>query len=158
MKTKELKALKISAGQGRFNESFLFQGKHPNDIKLSKQDTDNQLAIFEYIGYDQTGPVLHLHFDQDEIFYVIEGQYRFVVGDETMTASPGDTIFLPKTIPHTWLQLSDQGKLLYMVQPAGKAEEFFRTMNNLDHAPTEEEVEKIHLDHGMKVVGPPLVF
>ncbi|MBD1366759.1 cupin domain-containing protein [Mucilaginibacter sp. ZT4R22] len=150
------KPFKIAAGKGRFNESFLYKGKNPNDIKISGKDTDSQIAMFEYIGYEKTGPSLHVHFHQDEVFYVIEGNYRFVVGYETMMMNPGDTIFLPRNIPHTWIQLTDKGKLVYFVQPAGKAEDFFRTMNNLKVAPTKEEVDKIHEACGMKVMGPPL--
>ncbi|WP_113635440.1 cupin domain-containing protein [Nubsella zeaxanthinifaciens] len=147
---------KVSAGRGRFNESFLYKGKHPNDIKISGKDTDGKLAMFEYIGYDKVGPSLHVHFDQDEVFYVVEGKYRFVVGKQTILMDVGDTIFLPRNVPHTWIQLTDIGKLVYFVQPAGKAEEFFRTMNNLKQQPSKEEIDRIHEECGMKVVGPPL--
>lgn len=150
------KPFKVAAGNGRFGESFLYKGKHPNDIKISTEDTDGQIAMFEYIGYEKIGPSLHVHFHQDEVFYVVEGSYRFVVGNETMMMNPGDTIFLPRNIPHTWIQLTDKGKLVYFVQPAGKAEEFFRTMNNLKVAPSREEIDKIHDACGMKVVGPAL--
>lgn len=150
------KPFKITAGKGRFNEFFLYKGKNPNNIKISGKDTDNQLAVFEYIGYEKTGPSLHLHFEQDEIFYVTEGKYRFVVGEETMLLNAGDTVFLPRQIPHTWIQLSETGKMVYMVQPAGKAEEFFRTMNNLKHIPSRQETDQIHEACGMKVIGPPL--
>jgi quercetin dioxygenase-like cupin family protein len=152
------KPFKIAAGKGRFGESFLYKGKNPNDIKVSGKDTHDQLAMFEYIGYEKTGPSLHVHFYQDEVFYVVDGNFRFVVGNDTMVMNPGDTIFLPRNVPHTWIQLTDQGKLIYFVQPAGKAEEFFRTMNNLKHAPTKEEVDRIHDACGMKVVGPPLAL
>ena len=150
------KTFTVKAGKGRFNESFLFRGKNPNDIKISKKDTNNQLAVFEYISYEKTGPALHSHLYQDEIFYVAEGEYRFVVGTETQELKAGDTIFLPRNVPHTWIQLTDKGKLVYFVQPAGKMEDFFRTMNNFTRKPTPEEMDKIHAAHGMKVVGPPL--
>ena len=152
------KPFKIAAGAGRFGESFLYKGKNPNDIKISGRDTAGQLAMFEYIGFEKIGPSLHVHFYQDEVFYVIEGNYRFVVGNETIMMNQGDTIFLPRNIPHTWIQLTDKGKLIYFVQPAGKAEEFFRTMSNLKQAPTKEEVDKIHEACGMKVTGPPLTL
>ncbi len=60
---------------------FLYKGKYPNDIKVSGKDTDGQLSIFEYVGFDKIGPSLHVHLEQDEIFYVIEGDYRFKIGD-----------------------------------------------------------------------------
>jgi quercetin dioxygenase-like cupin family protein len=146
-------AFVVPSGKGRFGESFLYKGKNPNDIKISKKDTGGMLAIFEYTGYEKTGPSMHIHFYQDEIFYIVEGRYRFSVGGELMELSAGDTIFLPKNIPHTWIQLTDKGKLIYLVQPAGKAEEFFRTMNNLDHQPSKEEIAQIHKECGMKMVG-----
>jgi quercetin 2,3-dioxygenase len=43
-----------------------------------------------------------------------------------------------------------------MLQPAGKMEEFFSLMNTITTRPTDEEMNKIHAAHGMKVVGPPL--
>jgi quercetin 2,3-dioxygenase len=44
------------------------------------------------------------------------------------------------------------------VQPAGKMEDFFKKMNSLKAIPTEAEVEKISLEHDIKVMGPPLVL
>lgn len=152
------KAFKTDAGKSRNGEIIKYRGVHPNDNKVSSKDTGNALSIFEYTGFDKIGPPLHLHFEQEEIFYVVEGEYRFVVGDETFNSKVGDTIFLPRNIPHTWLQLTDSGKLIYFLQPAGKMEAFFQIMNALKKPPTEEEIQKIHMQHGMKVVGPPLTL
>lgn len=148
----------IGAGQSRFGEVVKFLGVHPNDLKISSKDTDGQLSVFEYTGFDKVGPMLHIHFYQDEIFTVIEGEYRFVVGNDTHILKSGQTIFLPKGIPHTWIQLTDKGRLIYFLQPAGKMEEFFSYMNNLKERPSPEEMQKIHNDFGMKVVGPPLTL
>ena len=73
-----------------------------------------------------------------------------------MELNAGDEIFLPRNISHTWIQLSDKGKLVYMVQPSGSMEEFFHELNAFTKPPTEQEIQKIHLAHGMKVMGPPL--
>jgi quercetin 2,3-dioxygenase len=154
-KNKTIKYFVVSSGKSRFNETIKL-GPNANDIKVSKKDTGNELSIFEYKGYEKSGPPLHVHFAQDEIFQVTEGSYRFVVGEEQMQLSVGDTIFLPRNIPHTWLQLTDSGTLTYMVQPAGLMEEFFRKMSAFTKPPTPEEAQKIHLAHGMKIMGPPL--
>lgn len=146
----------VKNGKGRFGESFLYKGKNPNDIKISGKDTAGQLAVFEYIGFEKTGPSLHVHLHQDEVFYVVQGRYRFSVNGKLSELEAGDTIFLPRNIPHTWVQLTDYGKLTYLVQPAGKAEEFFRTMNNLKHKPNKQEIDDIHEACGMRVVGPGL--
>lgn len=146
----------VDAGKSRFGETVKFLGIHPNDLKISGKDTSGQLSVFEYTGLGKAGPMLHIHFEQDEIFTVIEGEYRFVVGKETHTLKAGQTIFLPRNIPHTWIQLSDKGKLIYFLQPAGKMEEFFSYMNQLTAPPSPEEMDRIHANYAMKVVGPPL--
>lgn len=148
----------VDEGKSRFGEVVKFLGVHPNDLKISSKDTDGQLSVFEYTGLGKVGPMLHLHMYQDEIFTVIEGEYRFVVGEETHVLKPGQTIFLPRNIPHTWIQLTDKGKLIYFLQPAGKMEEFFSYMNTLKERPSQSEMDRIHKEHGMKVVGPPLTL
>jgi quercetin 2,3-dioxygenase len=146
----------VDAGKSRFGDVVKFLGVHPNDLKISSKDTDGALSVFEYIGLGKVGPMMHIHFKQDEIFTVIEGQYRFVVDNQVHVLGAGQTIFLPRGLPHTWIQLSDRGRLIYMLQPAGKMEEFFLYMNNLKERPSPAEMDRIHAEHDMKVVGPPL--
>ena len=146
----------VKKGKSRFGDDVKFLGVHPNDLKISTKDTGGQLSVFEYTGLGKVGPMLHVHFEQDEIFMVVEGDYRFVVGDETKVLGAGDTIFLPRNIPHTWIQLSEKGKMIYFLQPAGKMEEFFILMNSLKERPSQEAMDRYHAEHGMKVVGPPL--
>ncbi len=148
----------IDAGKSRFGETAKYLGLHPNDLKISSNDTDGQLSVFEYTGYGKVGPSLHVHFKQDEIFTVLQGEYRFVVGKETHILSTGQTIFLPRGIPHTWLQLTDRGRMIYFLQPAGTMEAFFTLMSSMKERPSQEEMERIHAAHDMKVVGPPLIL
>ena len=148
----------VDAGKSRFGEVVKFLGVHPNDLKISSKDTDGQLSMFDYTGLAKVGPMLHVHLYQDEVFTIIEGEYRFVVGQETHVLKAGQTIFLPRGIPHTWIQLSDRGRLVYFLQPAGKMEEFFSLMNKMTAPPSPEEMDRIHAEHGMKVVGPPLTL
>ena len=148
----------VDAGKSRFGDDIKFLGVHPNDLKISSKDTDGQLSVFDYTGLGKVGPMLHVHFHQDEIFTVIEGEYRFVVGNETHILKTGQTIFLPRNIPHTWIQLTNKGRMIYFLQPAGKMEEFFSYMNQLKGRPSQAEMDRIHAEHGMKVVGPPLTL
>ncbi|NBA85199.1 cupin domain-containing protein [Emticicia sp. CRIBPO] len=152
------KPFTVKAGEARFGIHTPFRGINVNDMKISGKDTNGQLAVFEYIGKEKTGPVLHVHHDQDEIFSIIEGEYLFQVGDNKFTVKAGDTVFAPMGVPHTWIQLSEEGKQVYMVQPAGKLEEFFLKLNELKGPPTEELIQKMHKSHGMTVVGPPLTL
>lgn len=153
------KAFKISAGEGRIHGHIRLKGVNANilDVKISGSDTNGELAIFEQTSLSQgKGTPLHIHHSQDEIFYVIEGQYKFQVGDDKYYLTTCDSIFLPRQVAHAWTQVSAKGKMTVTMQPAGKLENFFVTMAALDHEPGKEEIAKIFADNEMQVVGPPL--
>ena len=153
------KGFKIAAGEGRKHGHLKLKGVNANmlDVKISGSDTDGGLAIFEQTSLSQgRGTPLHVHPSQDEVFYVLEGNYRFKVGDDLFSLTVGDSIFLPREVPHAWIQDSPNGKMIVTLQPAGKLENFFVSMAGLDHEPTKEEVERLFTQNEMKVVGPPL--
>jgi quercetin dioxygenase-like cupin family protein len=156
---KKAVGFKINAGEGRIHGHIKLKGVNSNilDVKVSGSDTNGELAIFEQTSLSQgKGTPLHLHFSQDEVFYVIEGVYHFQVGDEKHKLAKGDSIFLPRMVPHAWTQVSETGKMTVVLQPAGKLENFFVTVAALDHEPSLEEMKTIFADNDMQVVGPPL--
>jgi quercetin dioxygenase-like cupin family protein len=155
----QIKGFKISAGEGRIHGHIQLKGVNSNvlDVKISGSDTDGGLAIFEQTSLSQgKGTPLHIHHGQDEVFYIVEGAYKFLVGGEKYDLKVGDSIFLPRQVPHAWTQVSAKGKMLVTMQPAGKLEDFFVTMAGLDHEPSKEEIAKIFAANDMEVVGPPL--
>jgi len=152
------KGFVVKATKSRFNEKTLLGGKSPNDIKVSSKDTDGDLTVFEYTGNEKGGPPLHVHPNQDEIFFITEGAYLFQVGEDKHKLKAGDTIFLPRTVPHAFAQLTNKGKMFFLFQPSGKMEDFFRRLGNLTAPPTPAQGAKLFEDHDMKVVGPPLQY
>ena len=154
-----LKPFKARAGEGRKHGHLQLKGVNKNvlDVKVSGSDSNGGIAVFEQTSLSQgRGTPLHVHPNQDEIFYVLEGSYRFKVGDELFDLAQGETIFLPRQVPHAWTQVSEKGKMMVILQPAGKLEDFFVTMSGLDHEPSKEEVAAVFAANEMKVVGPPL--
>ncbi|MBT8185326.1 MAG: cupin domain-containing protein [Eudoraea sp.] len=155
----KIKGFKVNAGEGRKYGHLRLLGVNSNilDMKLGADDTNGNLAIFEQTSISQgRGTPLHVHYSQDEVFYVVKGSYYFKVGDEMYSLSKGDSIFLPMKVPHAWTQVSKKGKMLVLFQPAGKMEQFFTTVSGLDHAPNPKELAKIFADNDMQVVGPQL--
>lgn len=152
------KSFTVKSGADRFGEHTRLAGVNPTDIKVSAKDTNGQLTLLEYNGHTKGGPPLHVHPNQEEIFYIMEGDYLFQVGEEKHTLSAGDTIFLPRQVPHTFAQLSDKGKMLFLFQGSGKMEDFFRTLGHLKGEPSPQEGVRIFEEHDMKVVGPPLAY
>lgn len=152
------KCVVVKANESRFGEKTRLGGTSPNDIKVSQKDTNSDLTVFEYTGNEKGGPPLHMHLYQDEIFFIVHGEYLFQVGNETHHLQAGDTIFLPRTVPHAFAQLTDTGKMFFLFQPSGKMEDFFRAIGNLTAPPSPEQGAKLFAAHDMKVVGPPLVY
>ena len=146
-----------AATEGRFGErTRLFGGTSPNDIKISSRDTGGQLSVFEYVGHVPGGPPLHVHPDQDEIFFIHGGDYLFQIGTERCRLGAGDTVFLPRGEPHTFAQLSEVGRMLFMFTPAGDMEAYFRALAELAGPPSEAEEAALFAAHGMRRLGPGL--
>ncbi|MGE5607901.1 MAG: cupin domain-containing protein [Bacillota bacterium] len=151
-------AFHVPAGQDRSHEKPLsIWGLIPLAIKVSSKDTGGALFVFEHRHMGKGGPPRHVHHEQDEWFYVVQGTFRMEVGDERFLLRPGDSLFAPRKIPHAWACISDEpGTLLTTVSPAGTFETFI--LNTTRHAtlPTPEEVARAFAAHGMTVTGPPL--
>ncbi len=153
------KGFKVGSGEARFGEHYKMKGVTLNtlDIKISGEDTNGDLAVFEQIGQTPNGgPPLHIHLFQDEWFYVIEGEYLFQVGEERKELKAGDTIFLPRNVQHAFLQRSEKGRMIVSYLPAGKMEDFFKVTDKWTSPPSKEEVARVFEEHEMKVVGAPL--
>jgi DNA-binding transcriptional MerR regulator len=163
MKTEDMFAgFSVAAGQDRFGENIKLDGD-PVDCKLSGRDTDGAMCIFEAIA----GWPLHLHHEQDEWIYVMDGVAVFEVGGKRFRLGPGESVFIPRKVAHAG---GGTGKVINVYQPAGKMEEFFREVNtHQKELPTREDVvhdtyTKEHIDtlhrlfsaHGMELLGPPL--
>ena len=149
-------AFVVRSGERRYGPPTPFHGINPNDLKVSTKDTAGKLSSFYYQGLERQGPMLHAHLYQDEVFFVLDGEYVFQLGEEKQRLQTGDLIFLPRTVPHTWVQLSDRGQLFYFLQPAGKMEEFFLGLTELDGKGTREQYEELGKSSGIENHGPAL--
>jgi quercetin dioxygenase-like cupin family protein len=159
IKERTNKGFVVKAGEARTHGHIQLKGVNSNilDIKISGKDTDGGFALFEQTSLSQgRGTPLHVHFKQDEVFYVVEGEYAFQIGEDKFRIHAGDSIFLPMNVPHAWTQVSAKGKMTVLFQPAGKMEDFFLAISAFTHEPTKEEMAKLFMDSEMKIVGMPL--
>ena len=146
----------VRAGDDRTANQIRLFGACPNAVKVSAKDTGGALSIFEYEGNIKGGPPLHVHHDQDEVYFVRDGRYIFEVGGVRHDLGAGDTIFLPRGIPHTFAQCSETGRLVFMFTPAGSMEAYFEALGALQGPPEPKAEAKLFSAHGMTLLGPPL--
>jgi quercetin dioxygenase-like cupin family protein len=79
----------LSAGQGR---SLWFQGNLMT-IKVAGEHTDDAVAVVEGTFRAGHGPPLHVHRNEDELFYILDGQMLVACDGRTFTARAGDLVF-----------------------------------------------------------------
>jgi mannose-6-phosphate isomerase-like protein (cupin superfamily) len=143
--------LHVVAGEDRFGEHRGL-GISKIDFKVSAQDG---LFILENTFHQKGGPARHLHYDQDEWFYAVEGKFLIEVGDEQFTLNPGDSLLAPRKVPHVWAYIGDaRGRILITFMPAGKMEAFFREVTKANAMPPQDPA--LWRAHGMELLGPPL--
>jgi quercetin dioxygenase-like cupin family protein len=129
----------------------------PLTFKLRGAQTYGALTAFESIAPPGEGPPLHLHENQDEIWYALEGTFRVRLDDEVRDAPAGTFVFIPKGVAHTWQNAGDEpARLLVIVTPSGLERFFDRFAELPADAPFAEEFRRLGAEVGMIVLGPPL--
>ncbi len=132
-------------------------GTRAIDFKVSTLDTNGDLFIIEVTDDRKGGPPRHLHREQEEWFYVIDGEYAVEIGDERYRLGPGDSILAPRGVPHAWAHVGEgTGRQLLAFQPAGKMEAFFGELSKVAGIPQPEVMQELFSSHGMEMTGPPL--
>lgn len=159
MKTEEMfVGFSVAAGDDRFGEHLKLGGAEPVDCKVSGQDTDGAICAFEVSG--SSGP-RHLHDDLNEWVYIVEGDFVFEVGEKRLRAGAGESVFIPREVPHIWGPSNGSGKVINVYQPAGKMENFFREVGKFSGAPaiheamSLQELKQLFEDHGMRLLRQP---
>lgn len=163
-----LKPLIVRADESRYFGKDTKKDANFGRCILSSKDTGNQL----YIGADvkksnlkKGGPGLHIHYADDETFYVISGEFIFQIKDELYLGKAGDTVFVPKGVEHTYANPYDNnpGELLVIHTPISPSlEKFYEVFNKIGYMNEKmlkENFEPEVLQDIMKnnaFVGPPI--
>jgi quercetin dioxygenase-like cupin family protein len=96
-------------------------------VHADAASTNGMFGLVEMSGGPGTEPPLHVHANEDEFFYVLEGRLKVIRGDEQMILEAGDSAFLPRNVAHTFTISSDQARWLVYITPGG-FEGYFQTL------------------------------
>jgi mannose-6-phosphate isomerase-like protein (cupin superfamily) len=144
---------RVAAGEDQFGERRGL-GISTIAFKVSTGGSGG-LFVLENTFHAKGGPARHLHFEQDEWFYALEGEFLVEVGAERVRLLPGDSLLAPRRVPHVWAHVGEgHGRMLIAFQPAGKMEAFFREVTKADAMPAQDPA--LWRAHGMELLGPPL--
>jgi quercetin dioxygenase-like cupin family protein len=152
----------IALGPGEGEHFWFFGGL--TTIKADGAGTGGRMMLTEQTAPRGSGSPLHVHHDEDEWFYVLEGELTIWVAGQTVVAPVGAFVFGPRDVPHTFIVSSDEARFLLVTQAAG-FEGFIRTLGApapvaeippLPAAPPDmAPVLQAAADHGIEILGPP---
>lgn len=133
-------------------------------IKADSAATGGRVMVTEQLAPRGSGSPLHVHHNEDEWFYVLEGELTIWVGGETVVAPAGAFVFGPRDIPHTFVVTSEQARFLLVTEP-GDFVGFVRALAEpagalaIPPAPTAppdmEPVLAAAAQYGLEILGPP---
>ncbi|MEM7132933.1 MAG: cupin domain-containing protein [Chloroflexota bacterium] len=126
-------------------------------MKLSSADTNNAVDYSEgSIGY-LSGPPLHIHHTQDEIFHVLKGELRIQIDKEAFDLGMGDVAFAPRGIPHTFTNLNQEPAHVIGIAIGGGFDHFYAEfVAAVAEKANPEQLAELSERHKIQIVGPPL--
>lgn len=108
-------------------------------------ETDGVFSVVELVSEPGTGVSLHVHDNEDELVYIVEGEIEVTLGDQSMKASKGVMALLPRGIPHGYTNVGDTPSRVLDVILPGKFDNYFVELHNLylEGEPNPEKVEEL---------------
>jgi quercetin dioxygenase-like cupin family protein len=137
-------------------------------IRVSTPDGPDGISVLEHRMPYGSSPPFHLHRTEDEVFQILEGEYRLKVQDQEQRAGPGTILLLPKGVPHTYRVESAQGGRCLTITVHGDFERFVRAISRpaerpelpkpagLPSADAMQALRATAARYGIEFVGPPL--
>ncbi|HVW78900.1 MAG TPA: cupin domain-containing protein [Alloacidobacterium sp.] len=106
----------LETGQGH---SFWLMGDFYS-IKTAAEQTGGAYSITEIKSFPGNGPPPHIHHNEDECWYVVEGAFSVIINDRIFDIADGDYVRIPKGTPHTFKNVGAvPGKMLVILSPGG---------------------------------------
>jgi quercetin dioxygenase-like cupin family protein len=133
-------------------------------IKLDRDASQGQFAIVEAIAYRSTEPPQHIHGNEDEAWYILDGAMTFYIGDQVISARTGSFVFAPRGIAHAFTVDIEPTRVLVVASPAGfehfTVEVGEPATDDVPPAdlvvPPPEVLGPIGHRYGIEIVGPPI--
>jgi quercetin dioxygenase-like cupin family protein len=102
------------------------------------------------------GAPAHISESEDKLFIVLEGQVKYLVGDQTEVATPGARVLVPKGVVHGFTNVGASDARHILISTPRRHEEFFRDLHNIPD-PREQHLDMlptIAARNGQRIVGP----
>ena len=100
-------------------------------VLLSTEATGGATSVLMAWHKPGEGPPDHVHFSQEEMFFIVEGTYELTVSGETSTVGPGTIVFIPRHVVHRFKNVGDTtASMLDWTLPGGQ-DRYFKAISDL---------------------------
>jgi quercetin dioxygenase-like cupin family protein len=106
-------------------ENSIWYNGHTFSFLLDATHTNGPFTLIHCYFRRGGEPPAHFHKKEDEMFYILEGEIYFHIGDNKFTAKAGELAYVPKGTPHGFSLVSETAKALLIITPPG-IETFFK--------------------------------
>jgi quercetin dioxygenase-like cupin family protein len=146
-------AMVVAAPEGRTMNVL----GHAVTLKLCRAETNGDYYTFELVTPPGLGIPPHVHEHEDEVIYVVEGEFAIWLAGDTFTASAGATIHFPRHTPHGFQNIgATAGRTLWNVVPGANFEPFFDELGALPPGPPDlAKVAAIFGNYDIQLLPPP---
>lgn len=123
--------------------------------RIRSEETRGSLAVVEFVSAPGEGVDVHVHRDEDELVYLLEGEIEVSLGEGTMRVSRGACALLPRGIPHGYVNVGrGESRLLAVLLP-GRLDGFFVGLDRVlsSEGPHEESIERLARMYGLGLSG-----
>jgi quercetin dioxygenase-like cupin family protein len=128
------------------------------ELKLQNAASAESVMAFEETASPGTDTTFHLHYDSDELVYVLSGEFTFKHGDQVTIGGPGTCAFIPRGVAHAWKNsAAEPGRALFLYTPGGagrlfeEARRLQRPLSTMD----DHEIAEFFKRFGWETIGPP---
>lgn len=151
--------LGLGAGEARW------WGDSLSIIKTSSETTAGRIAVIDNYAVEGAAAPLHIHHNEGELFYVIDGTLTIWAGGKVINATTGSFVYGPSGVPHTFVVTSPTARYLLITEPAG-FEQFVREVSApaeklalpppaVRQSPYPDRMISIAAKYGIEILGPP---
>jgi len=152
---KPVSALVVAPREGRTANPLTIGGQEVF-IKVAGADTNDGLCCMFHTVPPMTGPPLHQHQREDEMFYVIEGEVTFQVDGNRTLAKPGTILFAPRLSVHAFQNFTQTVARLLITLTPGGLDRMFVEASSLTGENVAAQFAPIGARYGLSLMGPPL--
>ena len=91
-------------------------------VQVSTEETEGRVSVMEQWAPANWSPPTHVHSKEDQVLYILEGEITAQLGGPdgpTTLVKAGESVFLPRQVPHCFLTGPEGAKLLEINTPGG---------------------------------------